>query len=247
MTFYTKYFEDVPDMNVNDYMNFILDDKEYNKIKLKKMDKLNTSMIIEKREEFIGDVTYPNRKDSLFWCIFIYINGTLEYENIQRSYYNIIISEKQKIGNYYSKNFRIMKYLNIKLTHKEIQQIISDIMINNDVNIDMLYAFSIYYKLRIYILKPEKEIYIDIKPDEEENFVVLVKKDKEYGIDLDKLLYQKLYRYFKLEKYNKPLKGISYYNMGDLRELGDKLEIPNIEKITNKQDLYREINIYCEW
>ena len=245
MTFYTKYFEDVSNLNINDYNDFMLNDIEYNKIKLKKMDKLNTSIIIEKREEFIGDVTYPNREDSLFWCIFIYINGTLEYEKIQRSYHNIIISEKQKIGNYFSKNFRIMKDLNIKLTHKEIQQIISDIMINNEVNIDMLYAFSIYFKLRIYILKPDKELYIDIKPDNEDNFVVLVKKGKEYGIDLDKLLYQKLYRYFKLEKYNKPLKGISYYNMGDLRELGDKLEIPNIENIKNKQDLYREIYIYC--
>ena len=54
-----------------------------------------------------------------------------------------------------------------------------------------------------------------------------------------------MYRYFKLEKYNKPLKGISYYNIGDLREIGDKLEIPNIENIKNKQDLYREIYIYC--
>ena len=72
-----------------------------------------------------------------------------------------------------------MKDLNIKLTHKEIQQIISDIMINNEVNIDMLYAFSIYFKLRIYILKPDKELYVDIKPDNEDNFVVLVKKGKE--------------------------------------------------------------------
>ena len=65
MTFYTKYFEDVSNLNINDYNDFMLNDIEYNKIKLKKMDKLNTSIIIEKREEFIGDVTYPNREDSL--------------------------------------------------------------------------------------------------------------------------------------------------------------------------------------
>jgi len=245
MTFYTKYFEDVSDVNINDYNNFMLNDIEYNKIKLKKMDKLDTSIIIEKKEEFIGDVTYPNREDSLFWCIFIYTQGTLEYNKIQRSYHNIIISEKQKIVNYYSKNIKLMKELNVKLTNAEIQEIISNIMINNDVNIDMLYAFSIYYKLRIYILKPEKEIYVDIKPNEEENFIILVKKDKEYGIDLEKLLLKKLDRYYKLEKYNKPLKGISTYNISELREISDKLELQNVNNKTSKQDLYKEIYIYC--
>ena len=39
-----------------------------------------------------------------------------------------------------------MKNINVKLTNSNIQNIISDMMTNQLMNIEMLYGFAIYYK-----------------------------------------------------------------------------------------------------
>ena len=250
MALYTKYFEDVSSFNLENYKEFMLDDIIFNKIKLRKMDQNlenEKKMEEDKKDPLMNDVIFPNKDDQLFWCIYIGINGVLEYEQIKRSFYNKIISEKQKIGNFYSENFKKMNNIKIKITNKEIKEIIANIMLNKEMDIEMVYAFAIYYEILIRIINIDKEIYLDIEPNEYKNEIILIKKGKEYGIDLENSYKENLDCYVKLEKYNKPLKAISSYNVGELREIADKLTYSKIDSNSNKQELYKNISIYCSW
>ena len=251
MALYTKYFEDVSSFNIENYKEFMLDDIIFNKIKLRKMDETleNEKKMVEdnKTDPLENDILFPNREDELFWCIYIGLYGFLEYEQIKRSFYNTIISEKQKIGKFYSENFRKMSELKIETTNKEIKEIIANFMLNKPMDIEMLYGFSTYYQTLIRIINIDKEIYMDIEPYEYKNEIILIKKGKEYGIDLEKSYKENLNTYFKIEKFNKPLKAISCYNVGELRDIADKLTLSKINSGVNKQELYKNIYIYCTW
>ena len=86
-----------------------------------------------------------NRKDPLFWCLYISVYGYDEYILLKHSIDNTIINEKQKVGSYFVKNPNFMKNVNIKMTKKDIQMLTSQIMVNEEVSIQLLYVFNIVF------------------------------------------------------------------------------------------------------
>ena len=189
------------------------------------------------------DVFYPDMKDHLFWCIYVSIYGITAFKQIHRGYTNVMINEKQKIHDFFAENFRKMNAFNVRLTHKTIHEIMSDLMTNATVNEKLLYAFAIYYKKRIILTKGE--MYIDIEPDDHDNKAIVIKKDEKYGLDTQPNVEDILKTGFKIEQYDKPLKSASHYKISELRELADFFGA-NITDM-NKQMMYNELSQVLTW
>lgn len=244
MSYYYDIFADKKDFNINDFKKHMLTN-DFMKTLTKQEETVN---IEEKQQEVIEenvDHYFPKQKDPLFWCMYIAQHGIEEFNQITRGFANIIINEKQKIGNFYAENPKQMKAIYVKLTNKDVQEIMADFMTNKDVDIKMLYAYSIYYKKRILITK--SDFYIDIKPhDCEGKPIVLIKDKKEYGIHENPNIDEILNEYFKLEGAEKPLKSISNYTITELKELANYFDI-KLEKKTTKQEIYMKLNKICEW
>ena len=82
----------------------------------------------------IEDTTLtPEQNDQLFWCCYIGKYGLDKYNEIKRRAGNIEMDEKQKISEYFKNNPNQLKNINQKMTKARIQEIISEIMINNKV------------------------------------------------------------------------------------------------------------------
>ena len=201
--------------------------------------------IIEEDNQENNDDFYPDNKDPLFWCIYISIYGMAEYKQIARGFANIVINEKQKIGNYFEKNYKLLQNIEgIKITQKEAKEMLADIMTNSIVNPKLLYAFGIYYKKRIIITRDE--FYIDIKPFEYEGTIVLIKNKQEYGINMSVELEKITDEFFKLQTYEKPLKALSSYTKTELQEWIEYFDL-KIDKKADKRIMYNELNSFCKF
>lgn len=184
-----------------------------------------------------------NRNDPLFWLMYISIYGSKEYEVMQTGFDNVLMNEKQKIASFFSSHPNLMKNVNAKLTKKDVQLIISNIMTNNEVDILMLYAFSVYYKRRILITN--KRSYLHIKPDDYDGTIIIVKSKDGYGFD-DTLTEDYIVNhYFCMSKYDQPMMAISKYKISDLKTMMEETDL----KIFNddKKTIYFELNRYYNW
>jgi len=203
-----------------------------------KKEEIKEVIVEEKNDNLI------NRKDPLFWCMYISVYGYDEYVLLTSGIDNAIINEKQKIGEFFKSNPNIMKNVNMKITKKDIQMLTSQIMVNEEVSIQLLYAFSIFYKRPIIVTN--KKSYLKIIPDDHnEDYIIILKTNDGYGFD-DKLDYEYIVsNYFELYKYDEPLMPISKYKISELKAL---METTNIELSNNdKKTMYYEISRYYNW
>jgi len=203
-------------------------------------------IIIEKKE-VPASVFYPDKKDTLFWCIFVANNGMAEYESIGRGYSNIEIDEKHKITNYIKGQPNRLKNTNHKITNVVIQEIMSDVLTNNMLNVQSLLALAVFYKKRIILTKGNK-FYIDICPtDEVVGTIVLLKNDKgEYGLGTNDMIDKIESEQFCMQKYDRPLNAVSNLSIDELKQISNKVGFEMKGKYT-KPVLYQELTRYCLW
>jgi len=195
-------------------------------------------------------IFYPDKKDTLFWCLFIANNGITEYETIRQGYSNIEIAEKQKIMTFVKNQPSKLKNTNVKLTNIAIQEIMSDIVTNTTLNIATMVAMSIFYNKRI-ILTKDNDFYINICPiDDYSQTIILIKSGKnDYGIDMDvtddKIKQIESDRIC-LSKHDRPLDVITKYTTEQLKKLAVRFGIDTSVK-HNKKELYQELTIRSIW
>jgi hypothetical protein len=206
---------------------------------------LATPAVVEK-----PDIYYPDKKDTLFWCLYIAKNDLHIYKTITQGYSNIEMEEKQKIMECIKKQPSCLKNTNVKITNIAIQEIMSDIVTNASLTVSTLIAMAIYYKTRI-ILTKERKFYINICPtDEHDRTLILHKNVKgEYGIDLDVTegkIKQIETEQLCLHRHDKPLDAISNFSVDELRQLAARLGVDQIVKY-KKNELYQEATTRCLW
>jgi len=187
--------------------------------------------------------TIMERNDPLFWLMYISIYGSKEYEIMQNGFDNLLMNEKQKIGSFFSSHPNLMKNVNTKLTKKDVQIIISNIMTNNEVDTLMLYAFSIYYKRSIILTN--KRSYLHIKPDEFDSTIIILKSKDGYGFDNSLTEEYIIKNYFCMNKHDQSMMAISKYKVSDLKSMMEETDL----KIFNddKKTIYFELNRYYNW
>ena len=197
-----------------------------------------------------SSIIYPDKKDTLFWCLFIANNGVADYEAIRQGYSNIEIAEKQKIMTSIKSQPTKLKSTNVKLTNIAIQEIMSDIVTNATLTVSTMVAMSVFYNKRIILIKG-KEFYINVCPlDEYTQTIILIKKDKnDYGIDMDvtdEKIKQIETERICLSKHDRPLEAITNYTVEELKTLAVRLGIVSTVKLT-KSGLYQELTIRSLW
>ncbi len=202
---------------------------------------------IEKTEP---EIYYPDKKDTLFWCLYIAKNGLQAYKSLTRGYSNIELEEKQKIMESIKKQPSRIKNTNVKITNVAIQEIMSDIITNATLSVSTLIAMSVIYKTRI-ILTKENKFYINICPtDEYDHTIILYKNAKnDYGIDMcvtDDKIKQIETEQLCLHRYDKPLDAISNFSVDKLKQLSVRLGIDQTIKY-KKNELYQEAVRRCIW
>ena len=197
-----------------------------------------------------SSIIYPDKKDTLFWCLFIANNGVADYEAIRQGYSNIEIAEKQKIMTSIKSQPTKLKSTNVKLTNIAIQEIMSDIVTNATLTVSTMVAMSVFYNKRIILIKG-KEFYINVCPlDEYTQTIILIKKDKnDYGIDMDvtdEKIKQIETERICLSKHDRPLEAITNYTVEELKTLAVRLGVVSTVKLT-KSGLYQELTIRSLW
>jgi hypothetical protein len=203
----------------------------------------------------VETMIYPEKKDNLFWSIYISIYGYETYHLIERRYQNAELEEKQKIVEFIKKNPNEMKNSNHKITKINMQEMMSDLLTNTKIELSVLVALALFYNKRIIIIQGEQPgFYLEIYPislENDRNQVILLTKNKkqEYGVDLD-ITPEKIMNIennmLKFQHYEKPLKAISNYKVDELENIASKLNI-DMSKKYKKPELYMEIAKMCIW
>jgi len=110
-----------------------------------------------------------NHTDSLFWNIYIAINGIQEYNSLNGKYSNYISDEKQKIVNKFSsqislKNNDIKCFMKKnKITGVSMKEMLSDILSNESISFKDVLLYAQYYKVNIIFVNHDKRIYFKVE------------------------------------------------------------------------------------
>ena len=195
------------------------------------INKINTEKIIN------SDFFYPEQKDQLFWCYYIFKNGFGAYEYPGTTSY----SNEKKV------KFECIELLRI---HKQILKENKIKNIKEDVENELAQKSTISRKTFIALCSIEKQniLYIEnhkyydilVDPNSLSYHVVHCIKGKYcYETDINQI---KIDKYksslFKCDNFEKPLKAISYYKLGELIDICKYLNfITDFNKKT-KKDLY---------
>ena len=210
----------------------------------------------------------PKKEDSLFWCLFIANYGHYVFTSIESKYKNLEIEEKEKIMNYLKQNASLMKKEH-KLTNVSIQEMMAELMVNKKTSFKTIIALCIYYKKNIIITNEDNNTFlmyngVGVGEGDGGAFVVddhhIIKcKNNTFLVDVEKTTKEKWENIQKnmlqIERYEKPLKGVSAYKMGDLENMASLLKLTFDTPSTTtkrfpgvkKEELYKKINETCVW
>jgi len=209
-----------------------------------------------------SNLYYPQKKNSLFWCVFISCYGYNEYHLIGNRFSNKELEVKQDMIRYFTENPKYLKNSNHKVTNGLIQEITSELMINKKSSLLECIAFSIFFKKHLYIVKNNTYLLftfgnmqgsemtsdniVIINYNAEKPATKLSKFSKnlgEYAIDLEPTMEKlAIIRQEKvlLEHQEKPLKGMSTYKVYELEDMARKLQMVSTVSL-NKTELYKAV------
>lgn len=191
---------------------------------------------------------WPDKSDSLFWSMFIAVHGYDEYVLINNHYGNKELDEKQKIIEFIKTGPKILKTTNYKVTNVLIQEILSDLMVNNKTSLNTLIAMVCFYKRRVYIAST-KNTYLQFIPEntlELDPILIYMNEDGNYGVHDGSM--PPMDSYYLLEHYNKPLKAVSSYKTGELHEIAMNLRLNEAEYLgLKKPELYEMLSRKLAW
>lgn len=213
------------------------------------------------------DIFYPNRKNSAFWCVYLGQYGMSQYLLDEHKYANIEMNERQKMLDYFRDptNAIKLKQGNNKVSNVLIQEINADIAVSNHRDprsfFHLMIAMSVFYKKTIYLVRKNKYLVFSFCKYENEmeelnlenTLVVHMKNDREYGISQDitiNIISNIIQNKYKLESYDKPLKGISSYKVSDLEDISRRLDVELCDDqgiALKKTELYNKILSHALW
>lgn len=212
---------------------------------------LNIPLPPQKYNEIKKSAIYnPRQQDTLFWCIYIIINGYNEYNEIQRNYGVVELDIKKKIADFVKENQSKMKNTNYKITKIATQEIMSELLTSQKMtSYECLIAMCVFYKINIIIVYSNDKIMLEFisSNDEEIPFYILYKDAYgKYKVNIETKTWKEVQEMKQtrvcLDNYLKPMKSISNYTIPNLEELATKLGVLDLTKKYKKVELYELIN-----
>jgi len=192
-----------------------------------------------------NQISFPRENDSLFWCLYVMINGDVSYETFHNK---TVVSEKQIKIEYIEK---IRKQKDIIKMYKiaTITHIENNLANENKLDIKTFLTLCVTNNLNVVVVV-KRTYYEILMNDSDTIFLIHVKNGHRYGYENNAKEKIETIRktFLKIENNNKPLKAISGYKVSELIELCNKLDIKICDNETgkskSKQNLYESIVQY---
>lgn len=194
------------------------------------------------------NIVQPRQRDTLFWCVFIAVNGYDEYLKVDYGYGSRELDIKREIGDYLSKHASEIKNANVKITKSMVQEICSELITNiNTTSIECLVAMAVYHHLNFILADNTNKIRLEILSDTSSPYYLLYKDSYgKYSIQCDALSEAELEAVYKttvcLEHHLKPIRQMGAYTIGKLTEMAETLGLISASGENTikhkKQDLY---------
>ena len=191
----------------------------------------------KKNITIVPDIFFPRQRDQLFWCFYTILHGETEYDMVS-NYFTLEKETKYK----WIEVFRGRKELfkPIKVSRNKVE----DELANAKV-ITMLSIKALCHLNDVNIFYMDDKKYYEIMTNDEKPIYLIEKIEGKFGlkqkIPIEKVNYYREH-YWKLENLDKPLKAVSSYKVGDLKDICKRLHIDSAnmtkpqmyEKILNK-------------
>lgn len=196
----------------------------------------------------------PKLQDSLFWCLFIAVNGHDEFLQVNRNYGVKELEIKKKVADLIKEKPNLFKFTNQKVTKVSIQEILSELLTSQkETSILCLIAMTIYYNVNIILINSTKQFMVEFisNKDVELPTYVFQKDDKRFAVNIEAVTKETILDMKEtmvcLENYLKPLKPMSSYKVDDLIKLATKIGIYNTDEKLKKPDLYEKLSEAMKW
>lgn len=178
----------------------------------------------------------PTLRDSIFWCIYVAINGESFYQSQLKSgtnMINLMMNEKKTISEHFNKNATLLKNSNHKITLAKINEIKCDLMTKPVMDsVESFIPCSIFYGRPIYVYFEEIHSYLcfndknyvsddDNNADKiNENIILMEVKDGKFSLEHEVSNFMKKKdTFFHIQHYEKILSGASNYKTDELRNI----------------------------
>jgi len=217
-------------------------------------EKIESLLAIEDKKESSDKFITPKLQDSLFWCLFIAVNGYDEFLQVNRNYGVKELEIKKKVADMVKEKPNFFKFTNQKVTKASIQEILSELLTSQkETSILCLIAMTIYYNVNIILINSTKQFMVEFisNKDVELPTYVFQKDDKRFAVNIDQVTKETILDMKEtmvcLENYVKPLKPMSSYKVEDLIKLATKIGLYNPDEKIKKPDLYEKLSEAMKW
>lgn len=200
------------------------------------------------------DTISPNKKDSLFWCLYIISYGYSDFMQVTRNHRVRQLEVQKEVIDLIQKNKNRMKNTNMKFTNIATQELTSDLLsITKDINYCIAMSLCVLYKININLIDREKGVYIKFISDtdiELPTYAIYKEDTHRYSVDIEPFTSDKMETMNELiclESYLTPLKTISNYKITELMETAGQLGLVDSDKKYKKKEIYDLIYNKIRW
>ena len=188
--------------------------------------------------------TYAVLKDTLFWSLYVAIEGEQQYAKLKHGGYNMVnvmMNTKKILSDHFNKNPEQLKLINHRVTLAKINEIKCNLMVKPFDNIESCIPWAIYYNKPIVIYLESVKAHVkfvskNYVSDDVDETIYLTLKNNKVAIGKPADLGYELYHY------EKPLQGISNYKGDELKTIYEKMFEPVDMK---KPEYYETIMVKC--
>ena len=173
------------------------------------------------------DFLLPKFSDTLFWCYYIMKNGLAAYEMVHGDGYKDSFEQKIELVYKIRENKELLKQ------HKWKRNAIEDELVNHkQITISAFMCICAIQKFNVVYIDNRK-IYtlIENVEDLSSNLNIVEKTERGFALflganeDKYKKYTESIEKYWKIDNFNKPLRGISSYKAKDLQDICKKLQL----------------------
>jgi hypothetical protein len=204
----------------------------------------------------------PGLRDSIFWCMYVAINGESYYQSQLKSgtnMINLMMNEKKAISDHFNNNSALLKNSNHKITLAKINEIKCNLMTKPMMDsVESFIPCSIYFGRPIYVYFEEIHSYLlfvdknyvsdnDCANNDDyvdPNIILLYGKDGRFTLETNVSDFLKNKdSFFHIQHYEKPLSGISNYKTDEIQTIYKKVfgEDENLKKT----EYYEKVLVKC--
>jgi hypothetical protein len=228
--------------NHQEISNKYTDYNNINKSGNKTINKLGNKTINKLGNKTKNDF-FIKEQDKLFWMLYIFENGYDNYIMLGKNTYVFEMKYKTKLIKKIKENKKDLKHFKIKISDIE-----ADLLYSKKINITTLFILLTLKNIN-FLYYTENLIYQWKKKGNEKMFILKHNILDNIYINEDKALTDEYFESLKqsrllVDSLKKPIRGLSYYKVGDLKEMCKILKInimKNAKKTFSKKELYEKI------